>query len=138
VQKLARNLVMKIVNKIQARTGVRIVVLAENEADTRKQLEEGKFDAVLTFGPDFFTRFQDVAPEDLIAPSRGKLADGLTALDLHLEHNPGKGENTRSLVEQFVWGCDSGGSYREEHFGGRRLDSRKVTLYFRPRNACRP
>ncbi len=123
--KLARNLVVKFLNRIQKRDGIH--VQEENDpAVARKLYKNGTVNTALLIGPAFIERVDALNLEDILVPDEGRLSDGLKSLDIVLESvNPGT--STHSLVDQFVFGD----AYRtiylnpvcKDAFGQRRIRS---------------
>ncbi len=100
-RKLARNMVVKIFNEIQARAGFEIREI-ESAEQARDHYEHGHCDAAIIVGPEFYRRCHDWGPSDVFDRSGRKPQEGLNNLDITLEtSNPDSSRH--SLVEVVVW-----------------------------------
>ena len=100
-RKIARNLVVKLMNRLQQRRGIDVLVVEDlEEAVQLYQTDEAT--AALVIGPDFYRRITKLSPEDILEPSERKLASGLSGLDIRLEAKS-TSSSTYSVIEQLVW-----------------------------------
>lgn len=98
---LARNLFAKIYNRLQHRDGMEVFEVTSPER-ARTMYKEADSNVAVMIGPEFYARVRELAPEDIMDPSRGRLAEGLKALDIHVESDYPEG-STHSIVEQLVY-----------------------------------
>lgn len=101
----AKNLVTRIVNGLQEGKGVEI--LPAKDRRMLQQMMDGQvteeINVGLVFGPEFYQRVDGLAAEDLLSPSKGKLKDGLTALDMQLLSDQPE-STTHTIIDRLVMG----------------------------------
>lgn len=82
-RKLARNLVVKILNRLQRRDGVEVALAADRD-EALNRVNDMQAGAALVFGPEFFDRVRALELSDLLAPGQGPPAEELPRLDMRL------------------------------------------------------
>ena len=100
-RKIARNLVVKLMNRLQQRQGID-VLLAETAEQATRMEHAGEVTAALVIGPDFYRRVTRLSPEDILEPDKRKLAGRLSSLDVRLDAKS-KSSSTYAVIEQLVW-----------------------------------
>lgn len=96
-----KNLVAKLYNSLQSREGMELHMVPSRKA-AEDEYKKGTSDAALIIGPEFIERAGALKAKDIMAYREGQLADGLEALDLHLEsENPDS--TTHGIVQQFIF-----------------------------------
>jgi ABC-2 type transport system permease protein len=74
---------------------------AENRDEARRQLQDGRYNLVLTIGPTFEERIEELELGDVLDTEHGKLSPGLAALDMQVECGSAF-ENVAQLVDYVV------------------------------------
>lgn len=100
-QTLARNTFAKLFNRVQKRDGMDVLEVASPDR-ARTMYQEADVNVAVLVGPEFYSRVRALAPEDIMDPSKGKLADGLAALDIQVQSDYPEG-STHAIVEQLVY-----------------------------------
>src|SRR5579863_2510024 len=73
-----------VIRDLSAIGGLKVEKL-HNRDDARLQLQEGRCSVVVILGKDFENRVNDLDLADVFDTEHGKLAEGLSALDMHVE-----------------------------------------------------
>jgi ABC-2 type transport system permease protein len=97
----ARNLVVKIHNRIQSRNGFEVRDFATAE-EAREQYQSGKVNAAIIIGADFYRRVQELGPTDVFDRPERDPTDDLKTLDIVLESNNPE-SSTHSAIETVTW-----------------------------------
>ena len=97
-KKIARNIIVKVINELQARGGFEIKeILTADRAET--DVNNGAVNAVLVIGPDFYRQVSRLKPGDILD---NQLKDGLGALDVSLMTRE-PDSSTHSLIQQLAF-----------------------------------
>lgn len=101
-QKLMRNIITKVFNRIQRRDGFEIKTVDTDE-QARELYEHHVAAAAIIVGPEFYHRVKEIVPSEIMdRPEEDKPADALARLDIHLESASAE-SSTHSLIEEVVW-----------------------------------
>jgi len=89
-----------LIRNLQNREGLK-VGLAENGDEARLWLDDGRYNIVVTIGPEFQQRVDALELSDVLDPEHGRLAEGLNALDMQVESGSSF-INAAGLLRQLV------------------------------------
>ncbi len=96
-KKIARNIIVKVINELQARGGFEIKeILTPERAEA--EVKNGTVNAVLVIGPNFYRQVSRLKPGDILD---NQLKDGLVSLDVSLDTRE-PDSSTHSLIEQLA------------------------------------
>ena len=101
-QKIARNIFTKIYNGIQSRNGMEVTKVENREA-ARAMLTQSQAHTALFIGKDFYKKINRLGLRDLAPGGSGRLAEGFSSLDMHIESKQ-PDSTTHSIIEEIVWG----------------------------------
>jgi ABC-2 type transport system permease protein len=97
-KKIARNIIVKVVNQLQERGGFEIKEILTPER-AQAEVDKGTVNAVLVIGPNFYRRVSHLAPGDILD---NQLKEGLGSLDVALVSRE-PDSSTHSLIEQLAF-----------------------------------
>lgn len=100
MRKNARQLAAELIETLSSRDGFRVAI-ASSVGEARQAVRDGRVNAALFIGPEFFQRVEGLRVRDLFAAEEGRLAGGLAALDLRIEARSATSATT-SLLQQLV------------------------------------
>jgi ABC-2 type transport system permease protein len=101
-QKLTRNIVTKIFNRIQRRDGFEIKTV-DTDDQARELYEHHIAAAAIIIGPDFYRRVKGLAPAEIMdRPEEDTPSGALERLDIQLK-SPSDTSSTHSLIAEVVW-----------------------------------
>jgi ABC-2 type transport system permease protein len=96
-KKIARNIIVKVINELQERGGFEIKeILTSERAQT--EVDNGAVNAALVIGPNFYRQVSRLKPGDILD---NQLKDGLGSLDVSLVSRE-PDASTHSLIEQLA------------------------------------
>ena len=99
--------------------------MAENDDEAKRRLRDGRYNLVLFFGEAFDERVDDLDLGDVLDTERGKLVDGLSALDIRVECGSAF-VNVAQLVEYVALAATlrsvSPEVARKNRFAGRQIE----------------
>jgi ABC-2 type transport system permease protein len=97
-KKIARNIIVKVINELQQRGGFEIKeILTPDRAQT--EVDNGSVNAALVIGPNFYRQVSHLKPGDILD---NQLKDGLGSLDVSLISREPE-SSTHSLIEQLAF-----------------------------------
>ena len=97
-KKIARNIIVKVINELQQRGGFEIKeILTPDRAET--EVDNGSVNAALVIGPNFYRQVSHLKPGDILD---NQLKDGLGSLDVSLISREPE-SSTHSLIEQLAF-----------------------------------
>src|SRR3984957_14052329 len=97
-KKIARNIIVKVMNQLQERGGFEIKeILTAERAQT--EVNKGSVNAALVVGPNFYRQISHLKPGDILD---NQLKDGLGSLDVTLVSRE-PDSSTHSLIEQLAF-----------------------------------
>jgi ABC-2 type transport system permease protein len=76
-----------VIRDLAAIGGLKVETAADRD-EARRRLQEGRSGVVVILGKDFEDRINDLNLADVFDTEHGKLAEGLSALDMHVESGP--------------------------------------------------
>lgn len=95
------NLTQKLVSQLRHREGLALIP-ATDAATARLDVDQTEADAAIIIGPGFKQNVKAVSLRDLLDPTQGPLAEGLSALDITVYTRTTRAI-TAALTEQLVW-----------------------------------
>jgi ABC-2 type transport system permease protein len=97
-KKIARNIIVKVINQLQERGGFEIKEILTPER-AQAEVAKGSVNAALVVGPNFYRQISHLKPGDILD---NQLKDGLGSLDVTLVSRE-PDSSTHSLIEQLAF-----------------------------------
>jgi ABC-2 type transport system permease protein len=97
-KKIARNIIVKVINQLQERGGFEIKEILTAER-AQAEVDKGSVNAALVVGPNFYRQISHLKPGDILD---NQLKDGLGSLDVSLVSREPE-SSTHSLIEQLAF-----------------------------------